>query len=248
MEHLEYLDVVTAQAGALASAARAVGPDVTVPATPDWTMAKLVKHTGTTLAWARANVERGGEFVNPGELDLGLPASPGDYPDWLGSGAAAFVATSAAADPGAPAWTWGVDAHARFWSRRMAHETSIHRWDAESVSGEQAPIAPAVAVDGIDERLENLVPSMEHNPAGPDALCGRGETIHLHCTDTDGEWLLRFAPDGFTFSREHAKGDLAVRGGASDVLLWLVGRRGLDGLETFGDTTVADAHTAIRAF
>ena len=47
---------------------------------------------------------------------------------------------------------------------------------------------------------------------------------------------------------EHAKGDLAVRGGASDLLLWLVGRRALDGLETFGDTTVADTHSAIRSF
>ena len=141
-----------------------------------------------------------------------------------------------------------MDAHVRFWSRRMAHETSIHRWDAESASGAQAPVDAAVAVDGIDERLENLVPSMEHNPAGPDSLSGGGETLHLHCTDTDGEWLLRFAPDGFTFSREHAKGDLAVRGGASDLLLWLVGRRALDGLETFGDTAVADAHSAIRSF
>jgi uncharacterized protein (TIGR03083 family) len=248
MEHAAYLEVVTAQAAALAAAARTVGPDVTVPATPEWTMAKLVKHTGTTHAWARANVERGGEFANPGELDLGLPASPADYPDWFEVGAAAFVATLAALDPEAPAWSWGVDQHARFWSRRMAHETTIHRWDAESAPGEQAPVAAALAVDGIDERLENLVPSMEFNPAGSGALAGTGETIHLHCTDLDGEWLLRFAPDGFTFSREHAKGDLAVRGPAGDLLLWLVGRRSLDGLDTFGDTAVADTHAAIRTF
>jgi uncharacterized protein (TIGR03083 family) len=248
MEHAGFLDVVTAQAAALASAARAVGPDVMVPATPEWTMSKLVKHAGTTHAWARANVERGGEFVSPADLDLGLPASPADYPDWFEAGAAAFVATASATDPAAPAWSWGVDAHARFWSRRMAHETSIHRWDAESAPGRQAPIDAALAVDGIDERLENLVPSMEYNPAGPDALSGVGETVHLHCTDADGEWLLRFAPDGFSFTREHAKGDVAARGPASDLLLWLVGRRTLDGLETFGDATVADAHTAIRVF
>jgi uncharacterized protein (TIGR03083 family) len=247
MDHAAYLDVVTAETAALAAAARAVGPEVTVPATPEWTMAKLVKHTGTTHAWARAVVDTG-EFANPGDLDLRLPTSEADYPDWLEAGAAAFAATVGAADPDAPTWSWGVDQHARFWSRRMAHETAIHRWDAESAPGAQAPVDAALAVDGIDERLENLVPSMDFNPAGAGVLRGDGETIHLHCTDTDGEWLLRFAPDGFTFTREHAKGDLAVRGPASDLLLWLVGRRSLDGLETFGDPAVAESHAAIRTF
>jgi uncharacterized protein (TIGR03083 family) len=248
MEHLEHLEVVTAQAGALASAARAVGPDPTVPAVPEWTMAKLVKHTGTTHAWARANVERGGEFVSPADLDLGLPASPGDYPDWLEAGAAAFATVVGAADPDAPTWSWGNDSHVRFWSRRMAHETTIHRWDAESATGAQAPIALDLAVDGIDERLEHLVPSMEFNAAGAGALDGEGESVHLHCTDADGEWFLRFAPDGFTFTREHAKGDVAVRGPASDLLLWLVGRGPLDALEVLGDPGVLDAHAAIRFF
>jgi len=247
MDHAAYLDVVVAQTHALAEAARAVDPGTTVPATPEWTMAKLVKHCGTTHAWARAVIERG-EFANPGELDLGLPATEADYPDWIEVGAAAFAATASAADPGAPTWSWGVDQHVGFWSRRMAHETTIHRWDAQSAPGPQDPVDVPMAVDGIDERLENLVPSMEFNSAGPDALSGGGETIHLHCTDADGEWLLRFGDDGFTFTREHAKGDLAIRGDASDLLLWLVGRRSLDGLETFGDTGVADTHAAVRTF
>jgi uncharacterized protein (TIGR03083 family) len=248
MDHAALLDVITAQSGALAAAARAVGPDVTVPATPEWTMSKLVKHTGTTYAWARANVERGGARVRPADLDLGLPAATADYPDWFEAGTAAFVATLAATDPAAPAWSWGADHHARFWARRMAHEGTIHRWDAQSASGDQGPIEPALAVDGIDERLENLVVAMEFNAAGSAPLFGAGETIHLHCTDADGEWLLRFASDGFTYTREHAKGDLAIRAGASDLLLWLVGRRPLEGLETFGDPAVADVHAAIRTF
>ena len=130
----------------------------------------------------------------------------------------------------------------------MAHETTIHRWDAQSATGAQAPIAPDLAVDGIDERLEHLVPSMEFNAAGAGALTGAGESVHLHCTDADGEWFLRFAPDGFTFTREHAKGDVAVRGPASDLLLWLVGRGPLEVLEVLGDPGVLDAHTAIRFF
>jgi uncharacterized protein (TIGR03083 family) len=247
MDHAAFLDVVVAQTGALAAAARAVGPDDTVPATPEWTMAKLVKHCGTTHRWARAVVERG-EFANPGELELGLPADATEYPDWIEAGAAAFVATMQATDPDAPTWSWGNDQHVRFWGRRMAHETSIHRWDAESATGTQAPVDAALAVDGIDERLEHLVPSMNFNAAGAGALTGSGETAHLHCTVADGEWVLHFDPDGFTVTREHAKGDVAVRGPASDVLLYLVGRGPLDVLEVHGDPAVLDAHTAIRTF
>jgi uncharacterized protein (TIGR03083 family) len=247
MDHHEYLDVVVAQTAALAAAARAVGPDVMVPATPEWTMAKLVKHAGTTHRWARAVVERG-EFANPGELDLGLPDAEADYPDWIEAGATEFAAVVGAADPDAPTWSWGNDPHVRFWSRRMAHETSIHRWDAESATGEPTPVAADLAVDGIDERLEHLVPSMNFNPAGAEVLSGAGESVHLHCTDADGEWLLRFDPDGFTFTREHAKGDVALRGPASDLLLYLVGRGPLDALEVHGDVGVLDAHAAIRFF
>jgi uncharacterized protein (TIGR03083 family) len=247
VEHTEFIEVITAQTAAFATAARAVGPDASVPATPEWTMSKLVKHAGTTHRWAMATVTSGA-FANPGELDLGLPADAADYPEWLEAGAAAFAVTVGAADPEAPTWSWGVDQHVRFWSRRMAHETAIHRWDAESAAGIQAPIPTGLAVDGIDERLENLVPSMELNASGSSALQGAGETVHLHCTDADGEWLLRFEPDGFSFTREHAKGDLALRAVASDLLLFLVGRRSDDALETFGDLAAFESHAAIRSF
>lgn len=247
MDHLEYLDRVVADAAALADAAREVGPDAAVPATPEWTMAKLVKHTGTTHRWARA-ATTSTEFPDPAGLDLGLPDDPAAFPDWLVAGAAAFRDALATVDPDAPCWSWGVDPHVRFWSRRMAHETSMHRWDAESATGRQAPIGHDLAVDAIDERLEHLVPSMNFDEAGAAALSGDGETVHLHATDGDGEWLLRFGGEGFSWSREHAKGDAALRGPAEDLLLYLVGRRGLDGLEVLGDAGVLDAHDAIRHF
>lgn len=247
MEQQEYLDTVIAHAGALASAAREVGPDRAVPATPEWTMAKLVKHTGTTHRWAHAIV-RTGAFANPGELDLALPPDETALPDWLEQGAATLVTTLQGTDPDAATWSWGVDQHVRFWTRRMAHETAVHRWDAQTATGTPEPFAADLAVDGIDERLENLVPSMNFQPEGAAALVGRGETVHLHATDADGEWLLRFGPDGFTSTAEHAKGDVAVRGAVSDLLLYLVGRRGLDGFDVFGDAGVLEAHAGIRNF
>ena len=247
MNHAEFLDVVVAEAEALAAAARAVGPDAMVPATPEWTMSKLVKHAGTTHRWAMA-VVASGQFASPADLDLGLPASDAEYPDWIERGAAQFREVVGATDATADCWSWGPDQHAGFWSRRMAHETSMHRWDAETAVGEPRPIDPALAVDGIDERLVNLAASLGHSPTPVEILQGAGETAHLHATDAEGEWLLRFGPEGMEITREHAKGDVAVRGAANDLLLYLVGRRGLDGLEVFGDIDVLESRNAIRNF
>ena len=241
------MDVIVGEAASLADAARAAGPDAATPATPEWGMAKLVKHAGTTHRWVMA-VAGTREFANPGDLDLGLPDDLAAYPDWFEAGAAQLVGTLRALDPMADMWSWGVDQHARFWSRRMAHETAIHRWDAQSAVTVQDPLDVELAVDGIDERLENLTPSMNFNPEGAGALTGTGESVHLHATDAEGEWLARFTPDGFEFSREHAKGDVAVRGEANDLLLYLLGRRELSGLEVFGDASVLTAHEALRKF
>jgi len=247
MNYDDFLATVITEAAGLAAAARTVGPDASVPSTPEWTMAKLVKHTGTTHRWATANV-RAAAFSNPGDLDLGLPASEADYPDWIEAGAQSFVELLRATDPDAPTWSWGVDQRVQFWARRMAHETAVHRWDAQSATGVQSPIDAPLAADGIDEQLENLPASASFNSEAAAALTGRGESLHLHATDVEGEWLITFAPDGMTYAREHAKGDLAVRGGASDLLLLMVGRRSLDGLEVFGDAGVLDAHAAITHF
>jgi len=69
-------------------------------------------------------------------------------------------------------------------------------------------------------------------------------SVHLHCTDTDGEWLItRLDADGIEFRREHAKGDVAVRGRADDLLLWLW-RRADSGVEILGDASVAERFRA----
>jgi predicted lipid carrier protein YhbT len=64
---------------------------------------------------------------------------------------------------------------------------------------------------------------------------GDGETIHLHCTDVDGEWVATLAPTGLEVERAHAKADVAARGSASDLLCWVMGRGPIDPLEIFGD-------------
>ena len=67
------------------------------------------------------------------------------------------------------------------------------------------------------------------------AVGGRGETLHLHATDTEGEWLLRLLPAGVEVGQGHAKGDATAAGTASDLLLFLWGRAAADPLERSGD-------------
>ena len=242
MEHSEYLTHIRRDAAALARAARGAGPDAAVPSCPDWDVAKLVKHTGTTHRWVLAVLDARGP-VGPGEFELALPDAHDDYPEWFEHGAGGLVRALDAEDPDADVWSWGADQHVRFWSRRMADETSVHRWDAQCAAGEPEPIDGALAADGIDEFLDNVAYYPELR-----GVVGPGDTLHLHCTDREGEWLLGLGPDGLTVRREHAKGDVAIRGTASDLALFLVGRAPPDALEVHGDPSVADRWQAEMRF
>ena len=50
---------------------------------------------------------------------------------------------------------------------------------------------------------------------------------------------MRLEPDGLVVTREHAKGDVAARGTASDLLLLVWGRITPDAVDVFGDAGAA---------
>ena len=100
-----------------------------------------------------------------------------------------------------------------------------------------------VAADGIDEFLAWF--AGRGPAAGAQPVAG---SVHLHCTDADrlpsgagGEWMVTSldAEHGAAFTREHAKGDAAVRGRSDQLLLWLW-RRSDRGVEILGDAEVAE--------
>jgi predicted lipid carrier protein YhbT len=111
----------------------------------------------------------------------------------------------------------------------------VHRFDAQLAAGDPQPIEHALAVDGIDEFFM-LIPFWR----GASQLAGNGESMHLHATDGDGEWLVRLGADGVVVTREHAKGDVALRASASDLVLFLYGRRDASAGEVFGDAALLD--------
>src|SRR5216683_548632 len=209
------------------------GADLTrqVLTCPDWTMKQLATHVGRAHRWAaEIAATRSAEFIPFRAVPDGkLPADPGLHATWLRDGATRLVAALREAGKD-PVWTFGGMRPAGFWARRMAHETAVHRADAELTAGLDVELAPDLAADAIDEWLGFQDPGTAGGPgdAGQDTLRGEGGTLHIHATDeglgAQGEWLIRLTPAGIAVEQGHARGDVAVRGPAARLLLVLVRR------------------------
>jgi hypothetical protein len=129
----------------------------------------------------------------------------------------------------------------------MAHETAVHRADGQITVGTRPVIDPVIATDGIDEWL-----GFGTEPGTPSPALPEGKVLHLHTTDDGltGEWLISGGPDGITVQAGHGKGDAAVRGPASALMLLLVRRLAPDdpAIEVIGDRAVLDGWLAATPF
>lgn len=204
-----------------------------VPTCPGWDLAELLAHVGRVHQWATALL-----LAAPGARvryrDLPDPPEPDRRPEWFAGVAAASVDASRATPLEQPVRTWAGERPARWWRRRLAHETVMHGVDADLTRGLPPSVDAAVAVDGIDELVT------EFGPHTFDTSLGDGATAHLHATDADGEWLVTWTPAGLRVEREHRKGDVAMRGRAEDLLLVLWGRRGVGSVEVLGEHGLVD--------
>lgn len=235
----ELIDTIEREAAQFLDAALA-DLDADVPSCPGWDLRTLVNHLGRVHRWARDAVVAGGD------APAGFPPRPDELTDeWFREGVTLLADALREAGPEAPAWTFLGPGTARFWARRQALETAVHRWDAQSAVGPPSPIDAELAVVGVDEILDL------HLPRRLDGTDGRllpEESLHIHATDdAHGEWIVRSLDGELLVGHGHEKGDAAVRGTASDLLLWLWGRRSLDELEVFGDASVAGAWAGLLA-
>lgn len=225
----ELLEAIRTEAAALAAVAESA-IDRPVPACPGWDVRQLVNHLGRVHRWVtgmvRARSAEAGAFPPRPEVV--------DVP-WFLEGATELVAALEAAGPDVPMWTMaGGDGTSRFWIRRQAVETAVHRWDAEHAAGAPTPIETELALAGADEAIDVFLAPRNGELGG---------SVHLHTTDSGhGEWIIRDDPDGgLMIGHGHEKGDVALRATASDLLLWLWGRDvPADRLEIFGDATILD--------
>ena len=217
---MTYADAIRREADAFVRAA-ARGLAAPAPSCPGWTVGDLTYHLGSVHRFHAAHVVRG-VTTRPEQLDLPDPEDA-ELIAWFEGGVDALLAALARTDPGSPAWNFSPAAPkvAAFWPRRMALETAVHRWDAQSAHGSPEPIEASLAADGIDEVLTVHLPAdLADEPAQA------GGVITVRCPEA--AWTVRL--DGDRIGPSSETPDAALEGAASDVLLALWGRVPLSAL------------------
>jgi uncharacterized protein (TIGR03083 family) len=204
------------------------GDDLTapVPTCPEWTLKDLVEHVATVYLH-KAETMRLGEFPKDWPPQR-APEAPAAY---LQRAYAALTEEFSARNPDDTAATWfEPDQTVGFWIRRMAHESVIHRVDAElAVGTDQQPIATDVAVDGTDEVLKGFLPYA--TTAWPEdfegVLPAGGETALVRAGDA--AWLVTVG-DSVTVAHADPQtpADVTLSGDPSAVLLWVWRRAAVD--------------------
>ena len=210
------------------AACRRAGVAASVPSCPGWSVGDLLYHMyEVQYGWHRVTAERRESFDG-----MNLPARPDDESlvALLEGEHIGYAAMLRAFPPATPIFTWAGPQTFAWLARRMAQEIAVHRVDADLAAGEPTPIDGTLASDGIDEFLEFFVNTANGTVGG---------SVHIHCTDVAGEWTIREDGREFAVTREHAKGDAAIRGAASDVLLALWRRTRLSTVDVVGDGAVA---------
>ena len=249
-----YAAEITASTAVLAALIGHEDPAQPVPSCPDWTLRQLATHVGRAHRWAAEIVRtRSTEFIPFRSVPDGrFPDDPAQRPGWLTAGADRLITEVGQAGPD-PVWAFGIMRPPGFWARRMAHETAVHRADAQLATGARPVIDPDIAADGIDEWLTFVtVPDPGREDTRPAGL-QPGQSLHVHAGDVpagSGEWLVSHGPDGIGVRREHARGDAALRGPASGLLLVLTRRLtpGQAGAEVLGDPEVLQNWLAATPF
>jgi uncharacterized protein (TIGR03083 family) len=202
MEITEHIACLRGEGELLAKAAEAVPLDTPVPSCPGWRVRDLLAHLGFVHRWATGYVAGGltEPADEPDEPEL-LRLAPGDetLAGWFREGHAALVAALSAARPDLRCWTFlPAPSPLAFWARRQAHETAIHRIDAQLAAGQTPePVPAGLAADGIDELLTGF------GGRNPRALSDSPATLAVRTTgDPAAAWTVTMGQEGSGVSRE----------------------------------------------
>jgi uncharacterized protein (TIGR03083 family) len=240
MEHAGHVAAAERELGTFIEAVAAGSLDAPVPTCPDFTVDDLAAHVGGFCGfWTHVLCEGTGRPKPP------FDDAPDDRVAWLRDVKDHLDAELRTTPPDTVVWTWfPPDQSAAFVARRVANELAVHRVDAELARGTAAPVAADLAADGIEEIFVLL-----RHPQRAELLSPTRHTLHLHGTDFEpAEWLVDFGPDGLHVTREHAKGDLALKGSVSDLAMLLYQRPTVGEVQRFGDDAALAAFHQVFTF
>lgn len=220
----------------LAEVASGISLDAQVPTCPDWQVRDLLGHLGRVHRWARTIVaERIDADGLPATREIMAGPQPDDDAllDWFRAGHRELVDTLTAAPADLACATFmPAPTPLIFWARRQAHETAVHRVDAQQAAGMVFRVDPEFATDGIDELLVGFAPrSRKLRGAQPRTLLFSASGRH---------WLLTVGPEAGTVEvAEPEPADVTVSGPAVLLYLALWNRMPWDPLRVTGDDDLA---------
>jgi uncharacterized protein (TIGR03083 family) len=230
------LEVLVAEGELLAEVVGSASAGAPVPTCPGLTIGETARHVGSVcrmvLAWLTEGRRPTTWSRDPPTGQSGL--------EYFREGHRALLEHLAAHDPEEPAPTWWPeDRTYGFWTRRMTHETTIHRVDVQSASGAVVvEIDADVAVDGVDEALAlwfgRRLPMLGLSGTKAGSVGVRTGGHH---------WIARAGPNVTTAERcsaqEAEQADALVSAEPMAVYLWLWGRTSLTSVTVSGNHDAA---------
>lgn len=239
MKITDHIAALAAEGRLLADAAEEAGTGAPVPTCPEWRVGDLLRHTSMVHSWAAAFVREGHTSYVP---DAGEPRLDGaELLAHFREGHRLLVEALENAPQDVECWSFlPAPSPLAFWARRQAHETTIHRVDAESArGGGLSPVDAGHALDGIDELLRGM-----HARPKSRVRTGTPCTLRIRATDTDAAWTVRLSAEPPVAVREEAPDptssvDCELSGPAGTLYLALWNRLPLSELTVTGDEAPA---------
>jgi hypothetical protein len=207
-----------------------------VPTCPEWTVEDLVRHVANLYLNVVVRRLRMPEDVPKQDLAEEEPLMA------LDRCYAAMVGEFSARDPRDHV---GREPHetVHYWIRRMAHETAIHRVDAElAFTDAIAPMPPDLAIDGVDEMLTGFLGEVTRlfpEEFAADLSDWANRWVLVSAGDT--AWRITVRPDGADVTRVDARREIddgaaaRIHGEPAAVMCWLYNRGGTAQVATDGD-------------
>ena len=233
MDTADYIGALEIEGTRLVDAARQAATLAPVPACPGWQVRDLLAHIGFVHRWATAYVATQLDTMvdEPDEKAI-LAAAPADEvrPEWVIEGHVALVDALRSAPADLVCWTFlAAPSPLAMWARRQAHETTVHRVDAQQAAGVTvAPVHADLATDGIEELLFGFYKRAGRPDGEPDGRIG------LEATDRPERWTVSKSGEALVASRGLDVCDVVVRATASELYLLLWNRIGTERLELLG--------------
>ena len=245
MDTAQHIAALEQDGNLLAAAAERAGLGAPVPSCPPWMVRDLLRHLGYVHRWAASHVRGEPRPGDPSEAEVLRGGPPdADLVGWFRAGHAALVSTLLAADADRQFWAPVAGPSGRAaWARRQAHETAIHRVDAELAAGPVTPFPADFAADGIDELIMGF---FGRDPEAPDPQAGRLQVRADDAGAAPAAWRVELTADGRRAARvQRGPGPAActLTGPASGLyqLLWNRCDPAAAGVTVSGDARLAQS-------